>query len=439
MPPASLPSPLDSEDGRSPQRRGGSSAGARRGSAAATPPLAPPSPAAAAVDGAAVAAELHAERVENERLRAESRRQGEWARRREERYERELERLRAELDQQQADRQGAGAGIETLRSTHRRVLDGVASLKQRTASVLAEQERDLLRAFRARLYDVQLELERERSKKDDGAELDWSREEALRLDRVNQQLQSEASRLKAQLRSQEKDHELLVRQSLAVKKENARLRQELEELSGAAGEAAAAAAAAEAAEAEAAGSSLVHAEAASPSRPSSSWGGGVAPAATEGETDAASSRRLKELVQRQAEAEARYREMTAKLKRLLEVERRNLRAVRTAHARDLQARTELEGLLRACAEDVRREISAHRSGERAGGAGRPGSGREVAVASFSPGDRERVLELLLSQERVVALLYDKAFPPRHPQGALEAVTATSAGGERSPPCSPVRG
>jgi len=70
---------------------------------------------------------------------------------------------------------------------------------------------------------------------------------------------------------------------------------------------------------------------------------------------------------------------------------------------------------------------------------RPGSGREVAVASFSPGDRERVLELLLSQERVVALLYDKAFPPRDPQGALEAVTATSAGGERSPPCSPVRG
>jgi len=30
---------------------------------------------------------------------------------------------------------------------------------------------------------------------------------------------------------------------------------------------------------------------------------------------------------------------------------------------------------------------------------RPGSGREVAVASFSPGDRERVLELLLSQVR----------------------------------------
>jgi hypothetical protein len=60
---------------------------------------------------------------------------------------------------------------------------------------------------------VQIELERERSKKDDGAvewieksrtlgkELDWSREEALRLDRSNQQLASESARLKAQVGS----------------------------------------------------------------------------------------------------------------------------------------------------------------------------------------------------------------------------------------------
>ena len=38
--------------------------------------------------------------------------------------------------------------------------------------------------------------------------------------------------------------------------------------------------------------------------------------------------------------------MVAKLKRLLEVERRNLRAVRAAHAKELQSRTELETLLR---------------------------------------------------------------------------------------------
>ena len=89
--------------------------------------------------------------------------------------------------------------------------------------MLQEQEKDLLRAFRARLYDVQIELEVERSKKDDGAlewiertrtlgkELDWSREEALRLDRVNQFLAKENTRLKAQLKSQEDDRDFLVR------------------------------------------------------------------------------------------------------------------------------------------------------------------------------------------------------------------------------------
>ena len=46
----------------------------------------------------------------------------------------------------------------------------------------------------------------------------------------------------------------------------------------------------------------------------------------------------------------------AKLKRLLEVELRNLRAVRSAHAKDLESRTELEALLRACVQDVKHEI-----------------------------------------------------------------------------------
>lgn len=103
-----------------------------------------------------------------------------------------------------------------------------------------EQERDLLRAFRARLFDVQTELEQERSKSDDGAsvwieknrqlekDLDWAKEMADRLERVNQALTRENARLKTEFKTQEDDREFLIRQLVAAKKDNARLRQELE-------------------------------------------------------------------------------------------------------------------------------------------------------------------------------------------------------------------
>ena len=88
----------------------------------------------------------------------------------------------------------------------RHVMDRLRAMQSREQASLQEQEKDLLRAFRARLWDVQFELESERSKKDDGAlewiektktlgkELDWSREEALRLDRMNQFLTKENCR-----------------------------------------------------------------------------------------------------------------------------------------------------------------------------------------------------------------------------------------------------
>jgi hypothetical protein len=38
-------------------------------------------------------------------------------------------------------------------------MEGITTLQKKTSSVLQEQEKDLLRAFRARLYDVQIELE----------------------------------------------------------------------------------------------------------------------------------------------------------------------------------------------------------------------------------------------------------------------------------------
>ena len=173
---------------------------------------------------------------ENETFKMDTKRRLESHTRREHKYRAEIDELRAELERQATAKPKEESHVERLRVDHKKVLQGISSLQERTSSELHEQEKDLLRAFRARLYDVQIELEVERSKKDDGAlewiertrtlgkELDWSREEALRLDRVNQFLAKENTRLKAQLKSQEDDRDFLVRQMLALKKENARLK-----------------------------------------------------------------------------------------------------------------------------------------------------------------------------------------------------------------------
>lgn len=89
---------------------------------------------------------------------------------------------------------------------------------------------------------LQAELEKEKSKKDDGAgawiersrkleaEVDWAKEVSDRLERVNQALKDENARLRSQFKSQEDDRNFLIKQTVTVKKENARLRIEYERL-----------------------------------------------------------------------------------------------------------------------------------------------------------------------------------------------------------------
>jgi hypothetical protein len=55
--------------------------------------------------------------------------------------------------------------FEKLKETHAEIMANLDMVKSASATVLAEQEEDLLRAFRARLFDVQTELDRDQSKK----------------------------------------------------------------------------------------------------------------------------------------------------------------------------------------------------------------------------------------------------------------------------------
>lgn len=132
--------------------------------------------------------------------------------------------------------------MSKLKSLQGQIIKNVDLVQDQTSRVLQDQERDLLRSFRARLFDVQAELEKEKSKKDDGAgvwiarsrklesEVDWAKEVADRLERINQSLLADNSRLKSQFNGQEEDRNFLIAQLVHVKKENSQLKAEVASL-----------------------------------------------------------------------------------------------------------------------------------------------------------------------------------------------------------------
>lgn len=365
--------------------------------------------------------------------------------RRERQYKVRIGELEAQLSDSRAkkSKQSAlDASMDRIRQLHRSILDSVGQVQDRTAKILQEQEKDLLRAFRARLYSVQEELESEKNKTDDGAsawiekskqletEVEWTKELADRLDRLNQSLTRENQRLKTQFSSQESDREFLVKQLVGVKKDNVTLRNEYDALRRQLDQLTE-----EAASGVGSGGSLSHHNHHSLIAASTS----ALPKVHAGMTGGSNGSRPNTamglgsnngvcggaMVASLAETDNRYKEIIKRLKRLLEVERRNLQQVRTSYKLELQSRTELETILKECIQDVRSEratISNQQTASQSvlptvGGGGAP-NGLKRPTSSMdgrlSAPERQSLVDRLLEKERLLTALTAKAFPIRQP-------------------------
>ena len=170
-------------------------------------------------------------------------------------------------------------------------------------------------------YTVGAELDKERSKEDDGAtawmdkshqleqQVDMEKDRADKLDRINQAQGRENQRLKQQFQTTEDDRDFLVKQLIVVKRENEALRKKLAEHD---------------ADLQTVRSAM---GASGPSLSSASWdpasaGGGSA--ATRGGVPSYYT-----TLPRQ-EADSRYKDIVNRLTKMLQIERRHSKQVRAA-------------------------------------------------------------------------------------------------------------
>jgi len=293
--------------------------------------------------------------------------------------------------------------MDVVRNMHKSVVSSLECIQNNTSKILQDQEKDLMRAFRNRLQEVSKEHEALKSRKGEHSselqakhrrvlgELYEAQELAQTFDKKNKTLQTENQRLQEQLRSREDDRSALLKDLVMTKKEVARLKLQSKE------------------EEEAEGTATNKA---------------AAEQAQATQKKSFSQKQVEQARQQQTqnklyEREMSYREAITKLKRMVEAERQVARGIKQQQAALLEGRTELEVLLTQCLEDVNSEIRRHQAqspglSPKGMQAGSPQAIATLSLKELNAQERERVLELLLSQQRVVQLLYRKSFSQNMP-------------------------
>jgi hypothetical protein len=267
------------------------------------------------------------------------------------------------------------ARMAVIRSMHESVMVGLEGIQSSTSKVLQDQEQDLMRAFRARLQDVSVELDTQRVKKGDFsvelqarhrrvvAELHSSQELAQAFDKKNQQLLQENQHLMEKIQNREDDRQSLLKELVLAKREVTRLKSRLEER--------------EAAKAGDVGA-LVE--------------------------EAADGQGLEQLqVQSGAEDGAcalfekvlRSRKTIEKLRRDLEAERARVSDLTSQLRGSKDKMSELQLFVSQCLEEVKREMALRTKSLKV----RPVPGR--AVSEWTSQEREQAMRVLLSKERWV--------------------------------------
>lgn len=129
--------------------------------------------------------------------------------------------------------------LSQLREAHQSINENVELVQSRTSQIVSAQEAFMVGAFRARLLEIQAELEKEKGKADDGsvgwiekghaleAQVEALKEAADLLERLNQGLAAENAELAARRRSREAERLSLAEALAAERDGHAALQEQL--------------------------------------------------------------------------------------------------------------------------------------------------------------------------------------------------------------------
>lgn len=163
----------------------------------------------------------------------------------EQEYRERIAQLEKELQGHGADERAGFDGLRAIEKINKckelqhQIIECVETAQERAERLLIEQEQGIVKAFQARLFNIQAEFQQERSRNDDGAtlwidkcrklesEFEWAQDTSRKLELEKQQLQKEVARLKQAEAAHAEDRQFLVRQVVAAKKENEAMQAEL--------------------------------------------------------------------------------------------------------------------------------------------------------------------------------------------------------------------
>ena len=199
------------------------------------------------------------------------------------------------------------------------------------------------------------------------AELEWIKNIAHKIDDENKALIKKYSTLKADFDIQERDKELLMKELLLKKKENAALRSQVEQYEQLLNEVS---------------KEIDHSQP-SPSQP---------------EPVPESASKLKT---QKSDGDGRRLDSTvAHLNKVIAKEKSKVRELKNMYMREMGSKSELERILRKLVEDVRGSVVEMQKGRHS---------RRSSSGDLQTEEREQLMERLLANEKVLTLIYDKTF------------------------------